>query len=585
MAGERKGKTYEALVKVALDCLKAKGKITDDIFWNEKATGMTVTPDFTLGPDSDHPNAVLLITHSGSAKESEKKNWRNLGELAESKLRLQSVPRVFSVAFDSVVKDSLKAVGAAAFDGQLIVGDRPYGASLVKWIDSHHNSLPKDGDEKAEAIQDLIDKKDAKLTPLFSALLGDLKGLLGKTNPALDSLWAMERKRTPGKASQAKTTSVRRGLSKLLIFEDLNLALRLYRGQKVNISDVPQYAFDLKLAGKAIARASGTDPEIASSISLLTDVQIRSIMEGFDASKVGAWLTTLRNTSHLEFMGKYVVKEYTALCDAVTLFDRLEILHRNPWALVDHSSVPTNWPPADVWLFTFIVELLKLAAATSNGYGYAQMEAEVAALPGLPRPGDPVYRINLPDWVLRRNKLVLSSVVKRGIARCLSDRLRQITHAKLKVLCNSVSEACTNNILETKLTCYRMFDPLRDLIECSISGFSDVQIRACYAEAGGLAGSVAVMQVGAAKSTIINWQSATDEGKDHKVKELCGRAAALRYSWDSKANTFIQRPGIKKLCLVVDGTWTQSDLDTLALAGWDEIFYPDEMTKLAAAIV
>src|SRR5688572_15394587 len=127
MAGERKGKTYEALVKVALDQLKAAGEFSGNVFWNVKAGGMTVVPDFTIGPDADRPHSVLLVTHSSSAKESEKKNWRNLGELAESKLRLKSVPRVFSVAFDSMVKDSLKAVGAAAFDGQLIVGDRSYG--------------------------------------------------------------------------------------------------------------------------------------------------------------------------------------------------------------------------------------------------------------------------------------------------------------------------------------------------------------------------------------------------------------------------------------------------------------------------
>src|SRR5438552_2841241 len=129
MAGERKGKTYEALVKVALDCLKGKGKIAGEVFWNEKAAGMTVTPDFTVGPDADHPGHVLLITHSGSAGDSHKKWWRNQGELAECKLRLATVPRVNSVAFDSVIKEDLKKVGLVALDGQLIVGDRPYGAT------------------------------------------------------------------------------------------------------------------------------------------------------------------------------------------------------------------------------------------------------------------------------------------------------------------------------------------------------------------------------------------------------------------------------------------------------------------------
>ena len=56
-------------------------------------------------------------------------------------------------------------------------------------------------------------------------------------------------------------------------------------------------------------------------------------------------------------------------------------------------------------------------------------------------------------------------------------------------------------------------------------------------------------------------------------------------SVDTKTKTFIKRPGVDKLILVVDGTWRQSDLDALIRAGWDEIFYPDEMDKLAKAII
>lgn len=37
--------------------------------------------------------------------------------------------------------------------------------------------------------------------------------------------------------------------------------------------------------------------------------------------------------------------------------------------------------------------------------------------------------------------------------------------------------------------------------------------------------------------------------------------------------------------LLLDGTWNQKDIETLTYAGWDEIFYPDEMDKLKAAIV
>ena len=584
MAGERKGKTYEALIKAALDRLKSKGALNGKVLWNVKAAGMTVTPDFTIGQDADHPDFVLLITHSGSAKESEKKNWRNLGELAECKLRLKTVPKVFSVAFDSVVKENLKAVATAAFDGQLIVGDRPYGPKLVKWIDENHGSLPADTDEKVEALYDLFTQKDPKFTPLFTDLLADLKALLSKTNPALNSLWAMERKRQIGKAPTARTTFVRRGLSKLLIFEDVNQALQIYRGKRVSPTTVPQYAFDLELATKSVGRTAAADQEIASAVSVLTDTQIKSILAGFDVSKISAWLTTLRNAPHLKFMGDYVAAEYANLCDPAILLQRLRELHTDPCALIDKTKAPANWPPGEVWLFTFLIEVLKAGSTMSNGFGYAKLAVEVSKKAGMPKGNDRVYTIVLSDWLLRRGKESMAAKILREICSVVAEGMRAL-NANIKTAVTQAAKDTVTNVIESKLCCYRSFDPLESLIASAVARFSPVIVRSCYAQAAGDPGQAGLIQVGNSKSTIINWQSASDAGKDHKVKELCGRAAALRYSWDSKAKTFVPRAGVEKLCLVVDGTWTQEDLDTLVLAGWDEIFYPDEMERLAKAIV
>jgi hypothetical protein len=112
-----------------------------------------------------------------------------------------------------------------------------------------------------------------------------------------------------------------------------------------------------------------------------------------------------------------------------------------------------------------------------------------------------------------------------------------------------------------------------------------VKIRSCFGERAGLEGVASQTTLLKSKSTCINWQSSHDGHTNDKKKELCGRAVALRYSWDAKAKKFIPRPGVKKLILVVDGTWKQSDLDALVRSGWDEIYYPDEMDKLVSAIV
>ncbi len=87
------------------------------------------------------------------------------------------------------------------------------------------------------------------------------------------------------------------------------------------------------------------------------------------------------------------------------------------------------------------------------------------------------------------------------------------------------------------------------------------------------------------KNTLINWQSAHDSHTNDKRKELCGRAPALRYQWDASKKRFVRRSWAQKMLLVVDGTWGQEDLDALTQAGWDGIYYPDQLDKLAADIV
>jgi hypothetical protein len=130
---------------------------------------------------------------------------------------------------------------------------------------------------------------------------------------------------------------------------------------------------------------------------------------------------------------------------------------------------------------------------------------------------------------------------------------------------------------------HKGFEPLYGLISAGVSKCAKVRVRTCFSEAAALGGISGTCSVAKAGSTLINWQSAHGSHTNDKKKELCGRGIGLRYHWDGKA--FIPRPGIEKLILVLDGTWKQADLDALLRAGWDEIYYPDEMDQLAKAIV
>lgn len=143
MAGERIGKTYEALVKVALDYLKESGKIDGNVYWNETPEGLSVEPDFVLGHNIDKPDVVIMVTHSGSSKNSDMKCWRNIGELTEIKTLFSKVPLSCNIIFDATMKAGLKSLQEACFDGQLIVAEKEYGIALLNWAKTFEPHLPK----------------------------------------------------------------------------------------------------------------------------------------------------------------------------------------------------------------------------------------------------------------------------------------------------------------------------------------------------------------------------------------------------------------------------------------------------------
>ena len=170
----------------------------------------------------------------------------------------------------------------------------------------------------------------------------------------------------------------------------------------------------------------------------------------------------------------------------------------------------------------------------------------------------------------------------------LSEELSQFTVEKIQELRYAIKVQYIAKEYEATLLAHRGFEPLLGLlIDAKItSSPSDKRnIRTCFAEKAGLTRLGGKTSVLLKKHTIINWQTATDAGRDHKRKELCGRAIGLRYTWNAEKKQFEPRPGVQKLILLLDGTWRQKDLDALVRAGWDEIYYPDELDQLKKAIV
>lgn len=581
MAGERKGKTYEAVVKVVLDRLATAGAIKEHIHWNVRPSAMTIEPDFTIGSDSNSPSMVLLVTHSGSTKNSDMKFWRNMGELAEAKSSLKKVPHVFSIAFDAEVKPELKTVQAAAFDGQMIVGDLSYGAALEHWIDANHASLPTSQAEKVGALESLA-KSDKVLKSTLSALEKGVAALLKSRQPLLDKLWGQHRTLAAGQIAIAKETRYRRGFTKLMV-------LGVTPAEMLSpLKGNWDWALPLGLVKKSLVGYKVVDEDLLwLASSPLNKINPATWSSAFVSQGFRDQVQKVRSVSLLIEYQRYVTDNLAELQSAVGMKKHLERMRKEPsQGLVLPAGVP---PPTGVWLFDFLGALVKAKAKKAQAFGFSVFSSHPKA--AMSKIGN----MNLGTWCTcfmnqyftRKPGFVAPSDAVALVAEVMAEQLKSFTSSGIQALTSDLQDRYIAKELTAVLITHRGFDPIGALLlsRPELAGASEARLRSCFAERVGLAGSGASTGVVIVKNTLLNWQSASDAGRDHKKKELCGRAVSLRYSWDSAKSKFVARPGVKKMILVVDGTWTQDDLSALAKAGWDEILYPDQMDKLALSVV
>jgi hypothetical protein len=262
------------------------------------------------------------------------------------------------------------------------------------------------------------------------------------------------------------------------------------------------------------------------------------------------------------------------------------------------------------WLYEHLVAILRATTGRNNDFGYGALVAHFKAqqrhpefvrflkkvlrpmkgsaarsaerwmretLPSSAEPG----RRGFQDWLA--GKKDVSPVVVAAFAYALSSKLAAVTGASTLALPSLV--AAHSYGLWNKLLTYQDFEPLPALVSTACAAkVTRIAARTVMADLAERAVQDAgTMPALAFEGGVVCWKSVTDAGKDHKRKELGGRARALRFMKTDRG--FEVRPTAAKLFLVVDGTFNTADIGVLLQSGWDAVFYPDEMDKLVKAIV
>jgi len=78
------------------------------LHWGIKPKGFDIDPDFIVG-EIDSPLSWIMVTSTGSAKEFDKKFWRNVAEIFAVKRAFSSPPIVINLVFKESQKLGLQS--------------------------------------------------------------------------------------------------------------------------------------------------------------------------------------------------------------------------------------------------------------------------------------------------------------------------------------------------------------------------------------------------------------------------------------------------------------------------------------------
>jgi hypothetical protein len=583
MAGEKKGKAYEALVHVALQELVDAKKLAGPLHWNITPKGMSIEPDFMTGKDPDDPKTILLLNHSGSSGDSHKKFWRNLGELVETKTVLPSRPRVYCLTF-GIIKADLAPIQQHAFDQFVWVRQATYSWAndLDAFIVSRVPNFPKGKDTQTNFMRDELKAASIEAKVAYQQLKSLLETMHKAKSDALDKMWADHRAREIPASPGARNTSIRRGASKLYLFPDHQEAHRCFKSGTALKNKVSHLA----PLGLVERRPGGwfptRDSDVISCVKLLEEKDCLALFAN-EATTSGFQLQAakVRDSTLLSIYAAWCVSNWSQLTAPASMKKTLLALHSNP--AMGLTLPPGYSAPDHVWVMDVLGAMIRASTNKSQEFGFSSFAKHPQAKSAM------IGSMDVGTWTscfmnqffTRKTGFNPPSSAIDFTAQVLSEYAKQAATASIKP--EDLASQYLTKEYEAVYLAHRGFEPLWGLISSRIKSAKQLRIRTCYAEASGLSGISGNCTLAKAKQTLINWQSCSDAGRDHKKKELCGRAIGLRYHWDGK--NFVRRPGINKMILVLDGTWRQADLNALLRAGWDEIYYPDEMDQLAKAIV
>jgi hypothetical protein len=563
-------KYQEALIACAIR--RAFPTRTSDVYWNESFGEYFVDPDVTFGADRLAPEAILCVAHSDSEKESDKKFWRNAGELVLAKCRLGSRPLVVSIVFEPHYKPALLKAMASAFDYQVsLIADvnAPHlvnvGPSLVtgplrRWTNKND-------------IIDFIETTLVRKSPYreeFRRLSLTLKTLLGHSHKRNKAYWASQAAMLPAPSrvdslSFESTGALRRGISKLLCVPPADRQSFFHAARSARLGVLPAFVFGLGWAQKTIKKNHGR----------IKDDDLRQLAAAFDWTVIDATIANIPIDvlNGLERIGcqpcrdlgqdlaayaDYFINHTVAFTDERKLAQLLRIGFDEPKRILSSAGDRR-------WLLDFGLAAGKAIKDRAQGYGLSQLARELTC------DGPDRVRFWIPDYNSGRKPL--PAVAAKLIAKTMAEKFALLLTktGSAEAAAASIAKWMGHTLVEVKLCTYRLFKPAELLVRHTAisAGHSVISARLDTCDqftrgSAGLGTDGLVLQKG---STQIFFKVQSGAKNTHdKAKELSGR---IGLSLKRHTSGFIKR--FETSVLVLDGPFKESEARMCYAAGWDYV--------------
>jgi hypothetical protein len=608
MAGEKRGITFEVAVLFAI----RSGGARLSAHWNVKPSGMTIDPDITVGDDPEDPETIILVSRPASYLDSNRKFWRNIAELWEAKTTLTRVPRVISVQFGDGMKGDLLKLSHKCFDTFIHVDEDSDMAPLVGFVESLAEEMPPTQQDKIDFFRNAISAAKEPVREAFRLLTKTLVDSLAIENDFAKSIWKKERKRLQSSSGVNHTnreTHLRRGLAKLLLSTEPDLTMQAAVTGKTIKENAVYELFGI--SRKSIGGERIVDSEIIGVCREIDDEVLLQLITHFRSEEnLSTIIAPLLDLPSVIQLVTHLTKVWGGLGEPTNLFRELKKCHQDPVAYCDGLGVSKCKYARPGAVAEMVHEIFRAAMGKRQAFGMSGLLIKLRHQQKAPSEKNRLEKLaaslgisdkrwrsattvsyGYRDWMYGdlRNNFSLTEFELLRIADVLSSTIAKVSVSNIKS--DAVVAEWSHNLFETKIASYREFRPLDVLLE-HVMRRSRIRFKrvlyfpSIWHEKAKLDGESINKRSGTTTlyvtpKAIINTQSATSAGSSHKKKELMARAVSSRYHLD--AGKVVDR-GVKWI-LLIDGKFSDDEIASVLKAGWDRVFYPDEMDALTKAIL